>query len=78
MCAVNRNSTNIIKLLIGAGADIDAKDASGWTPRCMPASMGYTGAAQILIGAGAGVDAVNNDGWTALWIRRMEQAQGYR
>ncbi len=53
------------KLLIGVGADVNAKNKDGGTPLHV-AAHGHTEVAKILLEAGADVNAKNNDGGTPL------------
>lgn len=61
-----------VKLLIEAGADVNAVDDFRFSPSLMWASYyGHTGIAKLLIDAGADINAVNKDCHTALtWAVR--------
>ena len=59
-------SAEILRLLVEAGADVNAADANGMTPLMIYASQTYnTGAMDYLIAAGADVDRRNKAGKTA-------------
>ncbi len=57
-----------IKILIAAGADVNARDKNGDTPLIEVARTGNIQTLQILIDAGAHVNQMNNNGHTALTI----------
>ena len=64
--AASRNCTNVIAVLLRAGAKIEAKDKAGETPLHVAAQEGFVDAARLLIQAGARVDARDNEGHTPL------------
>ena len=55
-----------IRVLIDAGADVNAKDEDGWTPLLLAVDCGHLEALQTLIDVGADVNAKNNSGDTPL------------
>jgi len=59
MLAVGRSNNKIEKcrLLIEAGADLNAKDKDGWTPICFAVQMGCAACGLVLLAAGAEVPA---------------------
>jgi ankyrin repeat protein len=57
--AVAKNNTNIIKLLIDAGADVNLTDSNGWSPLHVAASRGYAHSIKLLIDAGAKVNVLD-------------------
>ena len=65
--AVWNHDTEIIRLLLEAGADVDVQESS-WTPLIYAAFNGLTEIAQLLIEAGADLYAVNEQGENALTI----------
>ena len=52
--------------LIFAGASVDAKTRTRWTPLHYAADRGYEDIARVLVDAGASVDAKDCDEWTPL------------
>lgn len=61
-----------IKLLIRAGADMDARTSLGWTPLMIASqSIMSDDAALLLISSNANLDAKNDRGMTALMIAAM-------
>ncbi|WP_460201825.1 ankyrin repeat domain-containing protein [Scytonema sp. NUACC21] len=63
---VRDETGEIAKMLIAAGADINAKDINGRTPLILAAEFCNAEVAAILIQAGADINAKDNDGNTAL------------
>lgn len=59
-------SSNIIKLLINAGANVNAKDKNGNTPLMFASIIKNSEIVNLLIKAGANVNDVNESGTTAL------------
>jgi ankyrin repeat protein len=57
---------DIIKLLLGNGAQVDIKDKGNWTPLLWAADGGHAGAAWVLIRYGANVNYEDNNHRTAL------------
>jgi ankyrin repeat protein len=71
--AVLRGGSDIVKILLDHGADVNAKTDFGWTAlHCALFGNGYAIAycdiAEQLLAHGADVDATNNGGWTALHL----------
>ena len=66
--AAKKNHSEMIRLLLEAGAGIDLTNRSGYTPLMHAAESGSTDAAKTLIEAGADVGAKNRRGHTALDI----------
>ena len=64
--AASRNCTNVIGVLVHAGAKVDAKDQAGETPLHVAAQEGCTEAAAMLAHAGAQINARDNKGYTPL------------
>src|SRR5262245_28033511 len=66
IAAANLGNTALIALLLQAGADVDTRSESGWTPLMRACDTGALEAAQLLLDAGADVNARNDEGYTAL------------
>ena len=60
-------STERVKLLLGAGADVNAASSDGCTALIDAVTCGAKGSVEILIAAGADVNKKDNSGHTALW-----------
>jgi ankyrin repeat protein len=56
------DNVEMVKELVSAGADIDAKDKDGVTPLHLASSGGYLECVHEMVSAGADIRAVNNDG----------------
>ena len=59
---------NIVKLLLGYGADINSRCRKDRTPLIIAAYDGDTKMIQFLIDNGANIDLVDREGWNALDI----------
>ncbi len=55
-----------IRLLLAAGAKLDARNCYGSTPLHMAAVSAMRGSAAVLIASGADINATNNGSWTPL------------
>ncbi|UCF14177.1 MAG: ankyrin repeat domain-containing protein, partial [Phycisphaerales bacterium] len=64
--AAGRGHTEIARLLIAHGAEVNAKAEIGWTPLHYAALYGRTKTAELLIAKGADVNVENNEGWTPI------------
>lgn len=53
--------------LLGAGANVNARDEDGWSPLHFAAQSKAAAVAQLLIAAGAEIDATDVHGNTPLW-----------
>ena len=69
--AALKNQRDIADLLIGKGANVNARDRSGATPLHAAALKGNLGIAELLVGHGAEVDARDGDGLTPLHIAAL-------
>ena len=66
MEAARLGDTDTARLLIDAGADVNARDNNGWTALMSAVWEGHTDTARLLIRADADVNASRDNGWTAL------------
>ena len=64
--AVDEERTDIVQVLIDAGADIDTQNNEGWSPLHTACEYGGLDIVKMLVRAGAGVRATDNLGWTCL------------
>lgn len=64
--AVAGGSLEVMELLLGAGADVDATDGDGNTPLMQAAGAARSAFLDRLLDFGAGVGSANGIGWTAL------------
>jgi len=64
--AIDEGNIEAVKQHLAAGADVNAKDESGWTPLHWAASKVHNKTAKLLIKEGADVNAVNKDGLSPL------------
>ena len=67
-----RTDAETIGLLIGNGADVNAKDMIGNTPLNFAASEGYQEIVKLLISKGANVNTIANNGKTPLHNAAVE------
>lgn len=64
--AAQHNHMTTMKLLLAAGANVDASADLGWTALLRAAFYGYPDAVSLLLASRASPHAVNSDGMTAL------------
>ena len=60
-----------VRALLAAGAYVDGRDRSGWTPLFNAALKGNPNILEALLSAGADVNARTPTGWTALKEAQM-------
>ena len=71
--AASEGHTNIVRLLLGKGADINATDIEGHTPLMMAAAEGYLETTRFLMENGASLEAVTRESErTALMFAAQE------
>ena len=66
--AANFGDTNVTKLLLEEGANIDIKDQNKNTPLHLAASNGHTDIAKLLLEKGSDLSVVNKEGNTSLHL----------
>lgn len=71
-------ATNIVRFLLGAGADVNARGNNGKTPLHYAALYEKVPVARALLAAGAAVDAVNDFGFTPLFTAIRARADTRR
>jgi ankyrin repeat protein len=69
-CAASFGQVEAAEALLECGADVDAKDAGGWTPLMGASAECHASVARLLLSKGADVSAVENKGRTALALAR--------
>jgi len=67
-------NTEIVKMLLDKGAEINSKDDGGYTPLMLAAYSDFLNAAvvKMMLEKGAPIDARGNDGETALTLARKK------
>jgi ankyrin repeat protein len=61
---------SVVETLLGADADVNARNNSGWTPLHFAADQGKKDLVLLLLEKGAKPNAGANDGATPLWLAR--------
>ncbi len=69
--------TEVVKLLLAAGADVNAGDVMGMTPLHHAVSEGCLDDVKLLIGAGADVNARDRNGVTPLYCCGFIEGKGF-
>lgn len=64
--AASQDRTEILQLLLGAGADVDSVDGDMQTPLMQASSRGHVRAVKLLLASGARLNEVSRWGGTAL------------
>lgn len=59
-------NVTMLKIILDAGADINARDKNGTTPAMLAASQGHLEVLDLLLEYGADMDAVDGRGWNTL------------
>ena len=71
--AAGNGQTERVRSLLDAGADVDTKNANGYTALKWAVVRGHTGTVQALLDAGADVDIRDNRGQTPLMMAAEEE-----
>ena len=66
MAAAHRGNTEIVSMLIRAGAHIDAVNKDGWCALLAAVDGGREAVVKLLLTSGANVNTTSTAGWTAL------------
>lgn len=66
-----------MKILLDAGADVNARDNDGWTPLMAAVTQGYPGTARMLLEHGADVNARDCTGQDAAWWNEWGCEEGF-
>ncbi|GAA1742327.1 ankyrin repeat domain-containing protein [Nonomuraea bangladeshensis] len=66
----------VAETLLAAGAEVNGREAGGWTALLWAAANGQAAVARLLVEAGADVDATNDDGDTPLTLAARRGALG--
>ena len=74
---MSANTAAKVKLLVAAGAKVDAKDEEGQTALMQAASKGYPDVVTALLDSGANVNAIDNDGLSSLLLSLDEGNNAY-
>ncbi len=69
---MHESDLEVSKLLIDAGADVNAKDYFGETPLYHCRTLGLPDVVKLLLEAGADVNVVNKEGKTPLDVAEAE------
>ena len=69
-CAGRTGKPDVVRALIPATRDIDARQGGGWTPLMLAAANGMADSAALLVGAGADRALANDAGKTAVALAR--------
>ncbi len=70
--AIQVNNADVIERLAIRGADLNRKDAQGWTPVMEAAHQGFSNVLKVLISHGADMNAKTPFGWTPVQLALMQ------
>lgn len=68
LAPISSSNREILRMLLEAGAEVDARADGGWTPLHFAARVGKADAVRELVRGGAVVHARTNEGETALML----------
>lgn len=74
--AARDGRTKDVKLLLDAGANIEARDETNWTPLMNAAREGHVETCKLLLERGADRKASDNIGWTPFKLARFNRHMG--
>jgi ankyrin repeat protein len=77
MMAAGEGHLEAVRVLLDAGADANAHEASGWTPLLLAALLGQAKVIRLLVERGADLTAVTREGDTALLLTTAYYRQRY-
>ena len=69
--AIEKGNIEAVKQHLAAGADVNAKNRSGWTPLHYAAQKGHKEIAKLLIAGGVDVNAKTDQGWIPLHLAAL-------
>jgi ankyrin repeat protein len=69
-CAGRTEKAEVVRALIAATPDLDARQGGGWTPLMLAAANGMAASVQLLLAAGADWTLANDAGQTAVALAR--------
>ena len=67
--------TDIARLLVAKGADVEVRNASGAMPLITACAVGFFSVVRIRLGAGADAFATNDRGRNALGVTALDQTK---
>lgn len=75
--AAGEGHVEAVRVLLDAGANANAREASGWTPLLLAALLGHEAVLRLLVERGAELNAVGREGDTALHLTTASYRRRY-